>query len=389
MSTEFQIFISSTVDDLKGIRKKLAKALEQPGRIVRCSEDPNFPVEPGMTSHDACLAVVRRCHAFVLLIGTRFGGEYQDQNKSITWREWEEACSSGLAPIILVEKKTNDLCRLIAKHRAALEKRKVSVSDRDLDKALEKKLKNELVGYHHAPALQRFVDAVRKGHKDNWKLDWNGRAQEAIEYVNQNLAVQAASAERRRQEAREELHAGRQTLADLSKVSDRVRLLLAGIRVKQIDRVQGVQAVLDVVESLRSGLFSFAEGERYTLVVHEARRRRLYPIARAAHPAIPNHGRVWSFGQGHVGEAVRSNQLMVSGDIRHTAAWVRNPGTETDDMRNYVSVMAKPYYRPNGTPGGTVTLTSGRVDHFTKLNASATLAFDTVVSFVNMVLLQE
>jgi hypothetical protein len=26
-----------------------------------------------MTSHDACLAVVRRCHAFILLIGTRFG----------------------------------------------------------------------------------------------------------------------------------------------------------------------------------------------------------------------------------------------------------------------------------------------------------------------------
>jgi hypothetical protein len=31
--------------------------------------------------------VVRRCHAFVLLIGTRFGGEYQNQGKSITWRE--------------------------------------------------------------------------------------------------------------------------------------------------------------------------------------------------------------------------------------------------------------------------------------------------------------
>jgi hypothetical protein len=207
VSTEFHIFISSTVDDLKGIRKKLAKALEQRGRIVRSSEDPNFPVEPGMTSHDACLAVVRRCHAFVLLIGTRFGGEYQTQNKSITWREWEEACNSGLTPIILVNRKTNELCRLIAKERVALEKEKSSVSDRDLDKALEKKLKNKLVGYHHAPALQRFVDTVRKGHKDNWKLDWNGRAQEAIDYVNQNLAVQAASAERRRQEARKELSA--------------------------------------------------------------------------------------------------------------------------------------------------------------------------------------
>lgn len=389
MSTEFQIFISSTVDDLKGIRKKLAAALEQPGRIVRCSEDPTFPVEPGMTSHDACLAVVRRCHAFVLLIGTRFGGEYQGQNKSITWREWEEACNVGLTPIILVNRKTNELCRLIAKERAALAMRTSTATDRDLDEALEKKLKVKLSGYHHAPALQRLVDTVRKGHKDNWKLDWNGRTQEAIDYVNQNLAVQAASAERRRQEAREELQAGGQTLADLSKVSDRVSLLLAAIRMKRISRVSAVQGVLEVVESLRVGLFGFGESERYTLVVHEARRRRLHPIARAAHPAIPNHGRVWSFGQGHVGEAVRSNQLMVSGDIRHTAAWVRNPSTEAEDMRNYVSVMAKPYYRANGTPGGTITLTSGRVDHFTKSDAIAAIAFDTIANFVNMVLIQE
>jgi DNA modification methylase len=71
-----------------------------------------------MTSHDACLAVVRRCHAFILLIGARFGGEYQNQGKSITWREWEEACLSGLTPIILVNRKTNQLCRFIARARA-------------------------------------------------------------------------------------------------------------------------------------------------------------------------------------------------------------------------------------------------------------------------------
>lgn len=59
--------------------------------------------------------------------------------------------------------------------------------------------------------MQRFVDAVRKGHTDNWKLNRNGRAQEAIDYVNHDLAVQSASAERRRQEARRELQAGVQT----------------------------------------------------------------------------------------------------------------------------------------------------------------------------------
>jgi hypothetical protein len=105
MSEEFQLFISSTVNDLTAVRKELAKKLGQAGRIIRCSEDKNFPVEPGLTSHDACLAVVRRCHGFALLIGTRFGGEYQNQGKSITWREWEEACLTGLTPIVLVNEK--------------------------------------------------------------------------------------------------------------------------------------------------------------------------------------------------------------------------------------------------------------------------------------------
>ena len=79
---------------------------------------------------------------------------------------------------------------------------------------------------------------------------------------------------------------------------------------------------------------------------------------------------------------------MVSGDIRQTSAWVRNPATDEEDKRNYVSVLAKPYYRADGKPGGAVTLSSSRVDHFTKPDDSAAKAFDTVVSFINMVMLE-
>lgn len=257
MSTEFQIFISSTVEDLKSVRKELSKALEQPGRIVRCSEDPRFPVEPGMTSHDACLAVVRRCHAFVLLIGKRFGGEYRSQGKSITWREWEEACLCGLTPIILVDRNTNDLCRFIAGKRSLRQKQYPSESDQDVDRHLESQFKSRFSGYQHAPALQRFVDAVRKGHTDNWKLDWNGSAAEAIRYVNQNLAVQAAAAERRRQEARGLLQETARTLVSLSQIGSRVIPLIAAIRRGRIDRTTAVQGLLDVITSLRTELFGF------------------------------------------------------------------------------------------------------------------------------------
>ena len=388
LSTEFQIFISSTVEDLKPVRKKLLCALEQPGRIVRCSEDPRFPVEPGMTSHDACLAVVRRCHAFILLIGTRFGGEYQNQGKSITWREWEEACLSGLTPIILVNRKTNQLCRFIAKERARRQKARPADSDQDVDRYLEKKFESKFEGYHRAPALQRFVDAVRRGHTDNWKLDWSGSAAEAINYVNHNLAIQAAAAERRRQEARELLQATGYTLVSLSQIGRRVAALAAEIHRRRIARIVAVQGFLDLITSLRIQLFGFRDTDRYTLAVHELRRGKLYPVARAGHAEVPSRNRVWSLGEGHVGQSVEHEQLMVSGDIRATRAWIHHPSTEDTDRLNYVSVMARPYLRADGRPGGAVTLTSSRVDHFTNLDQPAAAAFDMTVSFINMLMVE-
>jgi hypothetical protein len=383
MSEEFQLFISSTVNDLTAVRKELAKKLGQPGRVIRCSEDKNFPVEPGLTSHDACLG-------FTLLIGSRFGGEYQSQGKSITWREWEEACLTGLTPIVLINKRTNELCRMIATERSALQKANAAANIQELDEALEKKLGKKLFGYHQAPALQRFIDTVRKGHTDNWvKLDWDGTAREAIEYIQFNLAVQAAAAERRRRDAIEVLQAVRQTLADLSILGRRVAVLIAGIHTRRVNQFDALQGLLEIVGSLRLGLFGFADEDRYTVAVHELRGDKLHPVARAAHSAVPRRGRVWSLGEGHVGRAVQQDQMMVSGDIRQTSAWVRNSTTDEEDRRNYVSVLAKPYYRADGKPGGAVTLSSSRVDHFTKLDDSAAQAFDTVVSFINMVMLEE
>jgi hypothetical protein len=390
MSQEFQLFISSTVSDLVAVRRDLARRLKQPGRIIRYSEDKSFPVEPGLTSHDACLAVVRRCHGFVLLIGNRFGGEYLSHGKSITWREWEEACLTGLTPIVLVNGDTYELCQLISKERSVMQEARPAADIKELDEALEKKLRRKLGGYHRAPALQRFVDNVRKGHTDNWvKLDWDGTTSEAVEYIHFNLAVQAAAAERRRRDAVEVLQAVGQTLADLSSLGSRVAVLLAEIRTGRVAQADALQGLLEIVTSLRAGLFGFKDSDRYTLAVHELRSDRLYPSARAAHIAVPRRGRIWSLGEGHVGQAVQQDQMMVSGDIRQTSAWVRNPGTDEEDKRNYVSILAKPYYRIDGKPGGAVTLSSSRVDHFMQPDGAAAQAFDTVVSFINMIMLED
>jgi hypothetical protein len=219
-------------------------------------------------------------------------------------------------------------------------------------------------------------------------LDWDGTPREAIEYIRFNLAVQAAAAERRRRDAVDVLQAAGQTLADLSSLGRRAAVLLARICTRQVSRLDALQGLLEVVGSLRVGLFGFADNDRYTLAVHELRGEKLHPIARAAHRAVPQRSRVWSLGEGHVGQAVQQNQLMISGDIRQTSAWIRNPTTDEEDRQNYVSVLAKPYYSADGKPGGAVTLSSSRIDHFTKVNKSAAQAFDTAVSFINMVMLE-
>src|SRR5690606_20490134 len=81
MSQRLVVFLSSTVEDLDRVRREIKSELERREIEVRLSEDADFPVEPGVSSHDACLRAVRASHVFVLLVGSRFGGEYQGQNK--------------------------------------------------------------------------------------------------------------------------------------------------------------------------------------------------------------------------------------------------------------------------------------------------------------------
>lgn len=102
-----------------------------------------------------------------------------------------------------------------------------------------------------------------------------GSAIEAIKYANQNLAVQAAAAERRRQEARDLLQATGRTLVRLSQIGNRVAALVTEI---------------------------------------ELRRGKLHPVARAAHPDVPSRNRLWALGEGHVGQSVQYD--CIGGTVR-------------------------------------------------------------------------
>lgn len=85
-------FISSTIFDFKDLRSALKYYLEEQGCTVLASEFNDFikPIEPH--SYEACLASIHRCDYFILFIGSRVGGWFDEKERvSITRREYREA----------------------------------------------------------------------------------------------------------------------------------------------------------------------------------------------------------------------------------------------------------------------------------------------------------
>lgn len=85
-------FISSTIYDFRDLRSALKFYLEEQGCKVLASEFNDFEKPLDKHSYEACLEAIRSADYFVLLIGTRVGGWYDEVNQiSITQREYREA----------------------------------------------------------------------------------------------------------------------------------------------------------------------------------------------------------------------------------------------------------------------------------------------------------
>lgn len=390
MSQRLVVFISSTVEDLDGTRRAIHDALEDRGMVVRLSEDPDFPVEPGVTSHDACLRAVRTSHVFVLLVGMRFGGEYQGQNKSITWREWEEAMDAGLLPIVLVDQDANALARRIYQARRAIERAHPDLPLRAIDERLraDPDFADAKPARHNLPGVQRFIDALRKGHVDNWMhADWDRSPAEALRRIDLRLNTALAVGQASRQA---ELEAARREALRF----DAIRQVAAvaaelGIDVRRgaVTRMEAAQTLLDYCALSCEALLGYREHDLFNFVVYLREGDELVPRLRAVDPAIQTRGRRWKVGQGHVGRAFAQNLLMVSGDIRHTDAWVPSRAQPTDETF-YVSAISAPfsYATQSSEPEGVAILTSNRVDHFRRPDQTEVLTAETLVNMLSLLM---
>jgi hypothetical protein len=345
VSSRLTCFISSTVKDFASIRRDLRDWMEAQGIVVRPSDHDDFPVEAAVTSHEACLRAIEQSHLVVLLIGERYGGKYGGTTQSITWREYDEARRLRIPVIALVLRHVNESAERWAKEKKGSRRRRSGPSDEML-------------------AVFDFINAVRKGHTDNWMHLWDGSLSHAsqilrarfnalfVSYqVPHNDLVRRAEALGRYAEARRRLD-----VTTSAVISNR---LAGGINNDVLD---DVEFILSLVETDREVLFGFREGDRYNFAVYSHRKGKLHPLARRADKRIRRRNRTWKLGEGHVGLCFQQQQTLVSPDLKHTKSWV--VGARSDRV-NYVSAIAVPLNSVRTTRTvGVLVITSDRKDHF-------------------------
>ena len=87
-----KIFISSTIYDFRDLRSALKFYFEQFDFSVQLSEFNDFQKKLDLNSYDSCLNEIHNSDYFILLIGSRVGGWFDEINKiSITRKEYETA----------------------------------------------------------------------------------------------------------------------------------------------------------------------------------------------------------------------------------------------------------------------------------------------------------
>ena len=85
-------FLSSTIYDFEDLRSAIKYYLEEQGCRVLASDFNDFPKPLDKHSYEACLNAIGEAEYFILLVGSRVGGWFDEPNQiSITQREYREA----------------------------------------------------------------------------------------------------------------------------------------------------------------------------------------------------------------------------------------------------------------------------------------------------------
>lgn len=148
-----RIFVSSTCYDLKYIRENLKYFIRNLGYEPVLSDDGGVFYDPSTHTHDSCLIEVPNCQLFVLIIGGRFGGEYKDDDISITNKEYREAVKKKIPVFTLIE-------------QAVYSDHHVYIKNRENDKIDNSKILYPSID-KKPEKIFKFIDEVRSQNTNN------------------------------------------------------------------------------------------------------------------------------------------------------------------------------------------------------------------------------
>jgi Domain of unknown function (DUF4062) len=95
------IFISSTIYDFRDMRSAIKDHLEENGCRVLASEFNDFTKPLDKHSYQACLDTIQQADFFLLLVGTRVGGWYDQPNRSLRSRHARRPGPRGIINVYL------------------------------------------------------------------------------------------------------------------------------------------------------------------------------------------------------------------------------------------------------------------------------------------------
>ncbi len=101
MEKKYQVFISSTYEDLKEERKRIIDVLLQSNCIPAGME--LFSATDG-TQMETIKSVIDLCDYYILILGERYGSISEETGKSYTEMEYDYALSKGI-PVLVFAKK--------------------------------------------------------------------------------------------------------------------------------------------------------------------------------------------------------------------------------------------------------------------------------------------
>lgn len=168
------VFVSSTIYDFSDLRSALKYWLNEMGFDAQLSEYNDFQKNLNVNSYEACLQAVAKCDYFVLLIGTRRGGMFPNENISITRKEYRVAYDLAQAGkikklIVFIRQNVWD----VKEDRKSLHKLLQDVTVLENEKKIDE---NALVNYssnilRDAEQINSFIDEVtRKEDARNGKM---------------------------------------------------------------------------------------------------------------------------------------------------------------------------------------------------------------------------